>query len=238
MTELKKRIRPWVRIGAIVLLAGLMLFAAIRLYRWNTTGNSKRALTLVNSWNPMSETGYTPKLTETENGLQVDRACAKALKKMLSDCRAAGVQPVLADAYRSVDEQLVRYDEEVQRLLERGMELEEAEREVALRIAQPGRSEHELGLSVDLVDIAYQEMDEIQSTTQTAQWMAENAWRYGFILRYPQGSEELTGYGWHPWHYRYVGEDAAANIWALGITLEEYLSMFYSEEAAVQVSDA
>ncbi|MBO6016810.1 MAG: D-alanyl-D-alanine carboxypeptidase family protein, partial [Oscillospiraceae bacterium] len=64
-------------------------------------------------------------------------------------------------------------------------------------------------------------------------WLAQNAWRYGFIQRYPQGADEITGYSWHPWHYRYVGEGAAGNIFSLGITLEEYLSLFYTEEAQV-----
>ena len=57
--------------------------------------------------------------------------------------------------------------------------------------------------------------------------------KHGFILRYPEDAEAETGYAWHPWHYRYVGEAAAGNIHSLGITLEEYLSMFFSEEAAV-----
>ena len=75
--------------------------------------------------------------------------------------------------------------------------------------------------------------DERQAETATGRWLAENAWKYGFIQRYPQGAEEITGYGWHPWHYRYVGEGAAGNIFSLGITLEEYLSLFYTEEAQV-----
>ena len=236
--ELKNRMGMIFRLGAIILLVGLMVIAALRIFHWNAGGASRRVLTLVNPWNPLSETGYTPKLTKVENGFLVDKACARNLERMLSDCRASGRQPVLLGAYRSVDEQLVLYDEEVQRLVEAGKSPEEAESEASRKIAQPGRSEHELGLSIDLADIAYTELDETQSTTQTAQWMNENAWRYGFILRYPRGAEAITGYGWPPWHYRYVGGDAAANIWALGITLEEYLSMFYSEEAAVEVTAA
>ena len=72
-----------------------------------------------------------------------------------------------------------------------------------------------------------------QAQTDTSRWLSENAWRYGFIQRYPEGSEEETGYAWHPWHYRYVGEGAAGNMHSLGITLEEYILMFYSEEASV-----
>ena len=61
----------------------------------------------------------------------------------------------------------------------------------------------------------------------------KNAWRYGFILRYPEGGEEITGFTYQPWHYRYVGEEAASRISSLGVTLEEYISLFYNEEATV-----
>jgi D-alanyl-D-alanine carboxypeptidase len=159
--------------------------------------------------------------------------CAEAAKRMLADCRAAGCRPMILSAYRSVDDQLVLYDEEVQRLVDRGFSPELAEEEVSRKIAAPGRSEHELGLALDLVDEDFTETSDRQAQTDTSRWLSENAWRYGFILRYPEGSEEETGYAWHPWHYRYVGEGAAGNMHSLGITLEEYILMFYSEEASV-----
>ena len=221
-------------IAALLIAVGLIL---LRVYSWDRQGDSPRVLALVNPWNPVSETGYSVRLTWTEGGCQVDRSCAEALQVMLGDCRSAGRKPVLAGAYRSVDDQLVLYDGEVQRLVETGMMPEEAENTVARIIARPGRSEHELGLAVDIVDEDYPVEDETQATTQTTQWLEENAWKYGFIVRYPRDAEEITGYSWHPWHYRYVGMDAAENIHSLGVTLEEYLSLFYSEEAAVEVSE-
>ena len=165
--------------------------------------------------------------------MQADRACADELKRMLQDCRAAGCRPLVTGGYRSVDDQLVLYDEEVQKLVDAGRSPEEAEAEVSALIAAPGRSEHELGLAFDIVDEDFPITDDRQADTATARWLAENAWKYGFIQRYPEGAEAITGYGWHPWHYRYVGEGAAGNIHSLGITLEEYLSLFYSEEATV-----
>ena len=232
------KLQPELRLAAILVLVLLMSLAGIRIYAWQASGENTRLLTLVNPWNPLSETGYTAKLTTAENGFQVDRACAESLKRMLADCRNAGRKPVIKSTYRSVDDQLELYDGEVQRLVETGMSPEDADAAVAVRIARPGRSEHELGLAVDIVDADYTVEDETQSTTPTAQWLSENAWRYGFILRYPQNAEAVTGYSWQPWHYRYVGEDAAVNISSLGITLEEYLSLFYSEEAAVEVDAA
>ena len=232
-SEMRTHIQPYLRTAVAAVLAILMLFAAIRIFAWNRLGQSRRELTLVNPWNPVSETGYRPRLTRIENGLQADRSCADALKRMLQDCRTAGRDPLLLSAWRSVDDQLVLYEDRVQQLVDQGFSPEEAETQTSRVIARPGRSEHELGLAFDIVDAEYPEEDEDQASTLTSQWLEENAWRYGFIQRYPQDAEAVTGYGWHPWHYRYVGTDVAESIWTLGITLEEYLSLFYSDEAAV-----
>ena len=193
----------------------------------------RRLLTLANPWNPVSETGYTYRSADTGEGVQADRACADALRHMLQDCRAAGCKPQVTAGYRSVDDQLVLYDEAVQQRVDAGSSPEDAESAVSAIIAQPGRSEHELGLAFDIVDADFPLTDGRQAETPTGRWLAQNAWRYGFIQRYPQGADEITGYSWHPWHYRYVGEGAAGNIFSLGITLEEYLSLFYTEEAQV-----
>ena len=221
------------RAAVLMILLILVLFTAVRFQLWKMPEQEKKPLVLVNPWNPVSETGYIPKLREIEEGFQADSDCAEAAKHLLADCRAAGNSIQILSAYRSVDDQLVLYDEEVQRLVDEGVPPEYAESEVSRKIAAPGRSEHELGLALDLVDGNFPETSERQAQTNTARWLKENAWRYGFILRYPEDSETETGYAWHPWHYRYVGEGAAGNIHSLGITLEEYLSMFFSEEASV-----
>ena len=220
-------------IAAAVIIALLVVIAVIRIHAWHLQDEGSRLLTLANPWNPVSETGYDYHSADTGESVQADRACIDDLKRMLSDCRAAGCRPQVTAGYRSVDDQLVLYDEEIQRRVEAGLSPEEAENEVSAIIAPAGRSEHELGLAFDIVDADAPAADETQAETPTGRWLAENSWKYGFILRYPAGSEEITGYCWHPWHYRYVGEGAAGNITSLGITLEEYLSLFYSEEAQV-----
>ena len=233
VSYLSRKLSPYMRVAAAIVLVALLIVAAVRLYSWHSFGARTRLITIVNPWNPVSETGYTVRLTEAENGFQIDRACAEPLRRMLSDCRAAGIHAVLSSAYRSVDDQLVLHDDEVQRRVDEGMSPEEAEAEVSRRIAPAGRSEHELGLAVDLIDADYPETDKDQTETPTSQWLTENAWKYGFIQRYPQDTEEITGYSWHPCHYRYVGEDVARSIYSLNITLEEYLALFYSDEAQV-----
>ncbi|MEE0202655.1 MAG: M15 family metallopeptidase [Muricomes sp.] len=87
----------------------------------------------------------------------------------------------------------------------------------------PGTSEHQLGLAVDIVDIENQILDEDQEKTAVQKWLMENSWRYGFILRYPNDKSDITGIIYEPWHYRYVGNEAAKEIYDLDVCLEEYL---------------
>ncbi len=231
--SLKTNGRFWVVIVFLALLILAAIISVIRISGWQDRSLNSRILTLVNPWNGLEDTDYTVHKTETEDGFFVDRACADALKTMLADCRGAGGDPKIAAAYRTIDEQLELYDGEIQRRIDGGMTPDEATASVSLEIAVPGRSEHELGLAVDLVDAASPMMDASQAGTPTQQWLMKNAWRYGFILRYPEGGEEITGFTYQPWHYRYVGEEVASRIFSLNVTLEEYLSLFYNEEATV-----
>ena len=91
-------------------------------------------------------------------------------------------------------------------------------------MAVPGTSEHQLGLAVDIVDTANQHLDESQETTDVQKWLLQNSWKYGFILRYPSDKSDITGIIYEPWHYRYVGKDAAKAIYEEGICLEEYVA--------------
>ena len=99
----------------------------------------------------------------------------------------------------------------------------DAKEKAGASIAVPGTSAHNLGLAVDLVDINNQNLDSSQEQTDVQQWLMQNSWRYGFILRYPSDKSALTGIVYEPWHYRYVGEVAAQYIYEHNICLEEYL---------------
>ena len=90
-------------------------------------------------------------------------------------------------------------------------------------MARPGTSEHQLGLALDIVDLDYQQLDTRQEETPEQKWLMENSWKYGFILRYPTDKSNITGIIYEPWHYRYVGKEAAKVIHEKGICLEEYL---------------
>jgi D-alanyl-D-alanine carboxypeptidase len=106
-----------------------------------------------------------------------------------------------------------------------GYSHEEALVEAAKVVAIPGTSEHQLGLAVDIIDTRLWALEEEQADLPAQQWLMENSWRYGWILRYPTGKSQITGIIYEPWHYRYVGRYVAAEIHELDICLEEYLTM-------------
>lgn len=185
-------------------------------------------LTLVNKDNPM-EADYDLELTELEPGYSVDSRIAEAARKMLADAKKAGLKIMICSAYRSVTRQEQVFNDSVQDRLNQGMDYWEAFEDTRLSVAEPGTSEHAMGLALDLVSNQYTELDERQETTKEAQWLAENCHKYGFILRYPPSKTDITGIIYEPWHYRYVGTEDAAKIMELDVTLEEYLEEYYGK---------
>ena len=91
-------------------------------------------------------------------------------------------------------------------------------------MAAPGTSEHQVGLALDIVDFDDQNLTDAQADTPTQRWLIEHSWEYGFIFRYAADKTEITGVVYEPWHYRYVGLEAAETITKRGICLEEYLA--------------
>ena len=180
-------------------------------------------LTLVNPWNPLPDS-WTPDLVTLSDGRKIDSRCYEAFEEMMDACKAAGYSPFLCSAYRTQETQQGLYDNKVQRLVDSGMSEEEAKVEAAKAVAIPGTSEHQLGLAVDIVDANMQDLTDEQENTATQKWLMANSWRYGFIHRYPNGRTDITGIIYEPWHYRYVGKDAAQDIFTRDITREEYLA--------------
>ncbi len=115
------------------------------------------------------------------------------------------------------------FQERIDELCAQGCSKKDARIKAATSVARPGTSEHQLGLAVDIVDEGHQTLDTSQENTPVQQWLMENSWKYGFILRYPNEKSQLTGIIYEPWHYRYVGVKAAQEIFESGVCLEEYL---------------
>jgi D-alanyl-D-alanine carboxypeptidase len=179
-------------------------------------------LRLVNAKNPLPE-NYMPQLAPLSNGLEFDERAVDKLNAMLSAMQDQGLSPVVCSAYRSIDYQRMLFDNEVSQGMALGLSKEQAAAEVSTFIAYPGTSEHNLGLAAGIVSLNYQLLDDNQAHTAEAKWLRAHCAEYGFILRYPQGKESVTGIIYEPWHFRYVGTPAAQHIMQRAICLEEYL---------------
>lgn len=162
--------------------------------------------------------GYDPELTELSNGQKVDSRIYPQLQKMFDDARAAGLELFVREGYRTTQEQQKIMDEKIEEYRAEGYSHSEAKELAEKYVAIPGTSEHQLGLSVDInADTSKCSSDAVYA------WLAENAYKYGFIKRYPSEKVEITGINNEPWHYRYVGTEATAQMQESGLCLEEYI---------------
>lgn len=186
-------------------------------------------LTLVNEENPLSKDFAPEELAEANNTYYTDSRIAEAVKEMIADARGKyGVRIIALSGYRDYEYQKELFDDKVKRIRrEKKCSLEEAKKEAATVVALPGTSEHQLGLSLDLVDARHVNLDETQEDTPAYKWLCEHCAEYGFIVRYPNGKTDVTGIIYEPWHFRYVGKEAAEVIMEEGITLEEYLEEYF-----------
>ena len=192
--------------------------------RPSVAGASSWELTLVNASSPLPE-GFSPPLSSIDSrGLQFDSRAISFLQELLSAMRDEGLSPLVCSAYRPAETQKRLFAQETASFVEQGLSSSQAVEAAKQAVAYPGTSEHELGLAVDIVAIDHQTLDDSYAQTPEAKWLREHCAEYGFILRYPSGKSEITGVIFEPWHFRYVGREAAVQIMSQGITLEEYLS--------------
>ena len=179
-------------------------------------------LMLVNPWNPLPE-DYEPQLVFLGDGIYMDERAAGPLTKMLQACLADGYMSVPISGFRTQEYQQELYDNKVERLLRDGWPEDRVYEEAAKSVAVPGTSEHQLGLAMDILDVNNPNLDITQEWTNAQRWLMKHCTEYGFILRYPNGSTDITGIIYEPWHYRYVGKATAAAVSASGQVFEEYL---------------
>ena len=179
-------------------------------------------LILVNKTHPIPE-GYQVELKSIGSGHQIDARAYDDFKAMIQASKKDGVTIYVSSSYRDMNKQITLYEKKTDSYLQQGYSLEDALSKAGQVVAVPGTSEHHLGLAIDVVSSEYRKLDEKQENTKGFQWMKEHSWEYGFILRYPNGSTDITGIIYEPWHFRYVGLEAAKEIYERDITLEEYL---------------
>ena len=141
-------------------------------------------------------------------------------QQMFDDARSQGIYPVGGFGISDGSGPGTDHGGEGSGISRPGVQPEEAQQEAQNWVALPGTSEHQLGSAVDInADGIHSYGDEVYA------WLNENSWRYGFIQRYPLDKTDITGISYEPWHYRYVGEQAAREIYERGICLEEYLEL-------------
>ena len=172
---------------------------------------------LVNKLHPLCPLDYVPDLVQVAStGGTLRPEAAEALDAMAAALAAeTGTSIYEASSYRSYDTQVSTY----------GGWVEQDGQDVAdTYSARPGHSEHQTGLAIDLAAASCGCTDEPFGHTPEGEWIAANAWRFGWIVRYPDGYQSTTGYIWEPWHVRYIGVDAATAMHDQGIaTYEDYL---------------
>ena len=181
-------------------------------------------LRLVNEKNPLPEGFQVETVPLHTKGQAFDSRAADYLEKMLEDGEKEGLSFVICSSYRSVARQKELFRQQVAKQKKKGLPDIKAYEEAKTVVALPGTSEHNLGLAADIVSEKYQLLDDQQAQTKEAKWLRENCYKYGFILRYPEDKKDITGIIFEPWHFRYVGLEAATEIMQRGICLEEYLA--------------
>ncbi|MEG0269212.1 MAG: M15 family metallopeptidase [Clostridia bacterium] len=163
---------------------------------------------------------YVPQVRKTELYGMSQRMrddAATALEELFATAKSeAGFSLATVSGYRSYSKQATIY---ARKKANTGS-AEKADRLVAL----PGTSEHQLGMAMDIAKKGSSQLNGGFGKTQEGQWVNANAHRFGFIVRYQQGSEEITGYNYEPWHIRYVGKEHAKAIFESGVPMEIYMS--------------
>ena len=180
-------------------------------------------LTLVNSTHAVPEDWVVPEFTELRNGQRVDSRIYPELQAMFDAARAAGRTPLVISSYRTYDDQKNMLVKKYRSFKEKGYSHEDAQTEALKWAAYPGYSEHQLGLAIDVGT----SNSEKCSKDRVWSWLKEHCAEYGFIWRYAEEKSAITGIANEPWHFRYVGVEAATYIMENNLCLEEYMQLFY-----------
>lgn len=178
---------------------------------------------LINRENRLSENYVPDNLIEISSRFlnyaeddNLESTASEALNRMFNAAMEDGISLVGVSGYRSYDMQRRLYDTRM---------IREGEAQTRSYTAEAGASEHQTGLAIDILSDEYSVLDEGFENTRAFKWLNENCYKYGFILRYLKGKEDITGYNYEPWHFRYIGnEEAAMEIMNRGLTFEEYIN--------------
>ena len=221
--ENKERYIAYVKENPTLTLEQIITYVNIGLdnpYYTNTkpADNLNTNLLLVNKYNYLTE-DYVPNnlenisTTYARSGMQLVKEAKEAFETLSESAKKDGMNVIAMSSYRSYDYQVNLYNNYV---------AQDGKEAADKYSARPGYSEHQTGLAVDVynLDLPYTSFEETKEFT----WMQENAYKYGFILRFPKDKVDITGYQYESWHYRYVGKKIAKEIKDNNLTLEEYIA--------------
>lgn len=232
----RRRRFPWGSIATVILVVAVCVYAftlfgdkeSPEKSQVNDTATQQTAnddtdwnLVLVNYENAIPE-NYEPKLVEVPGGEKVDERIYDSLMEMLEAAKEGNWDqlPMVVSGYRTQKKQQQLYDVKVAGYRKEGNSQSEAEELAKQRVSAPGYGEHQIGLAVDINGATY----------DLYFWLQENSYKYGFIFRYPGDKTDITGVAEEVWHYRYVGVEAATEMYEKGLCLEEYLAERQAEQ--------
>lgn len=183
----------------------------------NTLHNYLDITTLVNKYNKLPDNYEIDDLVVLDNeysnkGEKVRKVIYNDLKKMFDDAKKDNINLNVISGFRTYEKQDTLFNNSIKK---NGID------HALIYSAKPGYSEHQLGLAIDVNSV-----EENFKNTNEYKWLKNNSYKYGFIERYPENKEYITGFGYEPWHYRYLGVDITTRIFTENITYEEYVVKF------------
>ncbi|MGB4091819.1 MAG: M15 family metallopeptidase [Ruminococcus flavefaciens] len=175
----------------------------------NFTIRTIRGVTYVGGIIVVNKSYSVPESYNSSGGINL--TAKKQFERLADEAKSQGLNIYISSGYRSYGTQSSIYQDNVSKY---------GEAIADTFSARPGYSEHQTGLAIDVNTV-----DDSFAGTPEARWLADHAHEYGFIIRYPEGKEDITGYQYEPWHIRYLGIDTATAVYNSGLTLEEYLGI-------------
>lgn len=179
---------------------------------------------LINKQHPVP-CDYEFSIGSLRNGIKCDERVVPFLQKMIDDAKSEGINLVVCSSYRNNKRQIKLFENKINRYMKKGYSYSESYKMTSQAVTIPGASEHEAGLAMDIVCKEYALLNSEFGDTDAGKWLEINSWKYGFIVRYPKDKEDITGIEYEPWHFRYVGKDAAEYINSNNLCLEEFVSI-------------
>lgn len=156
--------------------------------------------------------------------MRCDERIIPDLLRMLKAAKEEGITLEIRSPYRDMNRQVYLFNRKIKEYMRQGMSYMDAYAISSKTVTVPGASEHQIGLALDITCDTHTDLTKSFGETEAGKWLAEHGCEYGFIVRYPENKEYVTGIEYEPWHLRYVGVEAATIITGEGITLEEFVA--------------